>query len=108
LFAILDKANNIAKHRLLPAALMSAAHVSHNISGLTPGARMDSFFNDVPIGDGVDHFRFTFDQRTNVVVTVDPAPRFRIKFQDVPSGDWKNWDIVNWVEGALAVFTPAF
>jgi hypothetical protein len=106
-FAILDTANNLCKHRFLPAVLMSAAYASHKIDGLTPGAKMESFFNDVPVADGVDHFRFTFDRPSTIVLTVDSAPRFRIKFADVPD-DWKNWDLVNWVEKAVQKFVPAF
>ena len=47
-FAILDEANNLCKHRLLPATLMSATSANHKIDGLTPGVKMDRFFNDVP------------------------------------------------------------
>lgn len=106
--ALLDQANNLCKHRLLPVTLMSAGDAGHKIDGLTPGAKMDFFFNDVPIADGVDHFRFTFDQPTNIVLTVDPYPRFRIKFAGVTDYDWKNWDLVNWVEKVIAIFEPAF
>jgi hypothetical protein len=107
-FAILDTANNLCKHRLLPAALMSAASASHKIDGVTPGVKMDYFLNDVPVADGVDHFRFTFDRPTNIILTVDSLPRYRIKFADVPDYDWENWDLVNWVEEAIIVFEPAF
>jgi hypothetical protein len=107
-FAILDAANNLCKHRLLPATLMSTASANHKIDGLTPGVKMDRFFNDVPIADGVDHFKFILDRPTSIVLTVDSNPRYRIKFADVPDFDWKNWDLVNWVEAAISIFTPAF
>ena len=69
---------------------------------------MDYFFNDVPVADGVDHFRFTFDRPTNIVLTVDSYPRYRIKFADVPDCDWRNGDLVNWVQKAITIFEPAF
>lgn len=106
--AILDVANNLCKHRVLPASLMSAAYANHKIDGITPGVKMDYFFNDVPVADGVDHFRFTFDRPTNILLTVDSYPRYRIKFADVPGNDWRNWDLVDWVEKAIAIFEPAF
>jgi hypothetical protein len=106
--ALLDQANNVTKHRLLPAALVSAGYAGHQINGLTPGAQMEFFFNDAPIIDGADHFRFTFDRPTNIMVNVDPNPRFRVRFSDITSYDWKNWDLVNWVDAAIAVFEPAF
>jgi hypothetical protein len=88
---------------------MSAGYAGHKIDGLTPGAKMDTFFfNDVPIADGVEHFMFTFDQPTNIVLTVDPYPRFRIKFAGVTDHDWKNWDLINWVEKVITIFEPAF
>jgi hypothetical protein len=35
-FALLDQANNLCKHRLLSATLMSASSANHKIDGLTP------------------------------------------------------------------------
>ena len=107
--ALLDKANNLCKHRLLPAALMNAAYADHQISAMVPGGKMDFFFNDVPPADGEDHLRFTFEQPTKVTVVVDPNPVWRVNFPDLAGDpDWENMDLVNWVEGAIAVFEAAF
>lgn len=106
--ALLDQANNVAKHRVLPVALMSAGYAGHAITGLAPGAQMQFFFNDVPIVDGEDHFRFTFDRPTNVTIMPDPNPKFRIRFGEITDYDWKNWELVGWVERVIKVFEPAF
>jgi hypothetical protein len=107
--AVLDEANNMNKHRLLPAALMSAGYAAHEFHNLPPEAtQMQFFFNDIPVADGEDHFRFAINREANVGVTVDPNPRYRIAFAGVPGGDWRNWDLVNWVRSAITVFEPAF
>jgi hypothetical protein len=107
--ALLDEANNVNKHRLLPATLLTPGHVSFNIGGLTAGTKVTQDFSDDPIvSDGAMYVRLTFDRPSQLAITLDQNPSFRIKIADITDYDWRNWDLINWVEQAVGIFESAF
>jgi hypothetical protein len=107
--ALLDEANNINKHRLLPTTLLTPVHVAFSVSGLTPGVVLTQELSEDPtVSDGAMYSRLTFDRPSQVTITLDPNPRFRLKFSDITDSDWRNWDLVNWVTQAIRIFEPGF
>ena len=111
MLALLDQANNVNKHRLLPVTLLIAKMVPFKVEGLQAGVSMNFDFDrgmNEPIADGVEYGRLTFDREINVTITLDPNLRFRLRFSDITNSDWQNQQMVAWVEETIARFEPAF
>lgn len=83
LLAVLDHVNNINKHRVLQttvATAMSWSPVIHAQGG--QGYRIEHWL-DVPIEDGLEFFRITFDPPVNELpFGPDTNPPLRISFSD--------------------------
>lgn len=110
--ALIDHLNNINKHRTLPVTLMLAQEwrCTINTEPMPAGGqlRFDSF-QDRPIEDGAEHFRFRWEQtRQQLDVDMDEAPFFRVAFSDGLNHDWTNDEAFHWVSRAIALFEPAF
>jgi hypothetical protein len=115
LFAVLDYVNNVNKHRTLPPVVVTAPRFAHKIeSPDMPGRtlHLDNFL-DRPIEDDVEFLRMLWDPPLEKLnITPDRKPPLRVAFHDGldHSDGWSytNGDLVEWVESAVAVFTPAF
>ena len=108
--AILDQVNNLNKHRLLPAMLVTASRVRHTIKLPEdhPGVRGEHHFTGGVIEDGAEHFRARVTPPVDFSVIVDKDSTFRISFRDGLGRDWRNRELIEWVRTAIAVFEPAF
>jgi len=109
LLALLNDANNVNKHQLLPGTILQPVKADYKIDGLEEGLQLQfEVSNDPVVVDGSWFFRFTTDRSRQLNVTIDPAPRFRLKFAGITSHDWRNWDLIDWVGQAIDIFEPAF
>ncbi len=109
LLALLNEANNVSKHQLLPATILQPAEVDYTIDGLEAGLKLQFEMSSEPVvTDGSWYFRFTTDRPRQLNVTIGPAPRFRLKFAGITNHDWQNWELVEWVGKAIDIFESAF
>lgn len=107
--ALLNDANNVNKHQLLPGTILQPVKADYKIDGLEEGLQLQfEVSNDPVVVDGGWFFRFTADRPRQLNVTIDPAPRFRLKFAGITSYDWRNWDLIDWIGQAIDIFEPAF
>jgi hypothetical protein len=107
--ALLNDANNVSKHQLLPVAIVQPLKADYTIEGLEEGLKLQfETSNDPIVTDGSWFFRFTADRPRELRVTIAPNPRFRLKFTGITSHNWQNWDLVNWVGEVIDTFEPAF
>jgi hypothetical protein len=118
MFFILDRNNNIAKHRAMHAAIFSMDTTSRpltfNMSHPEMGGRQFHFENllDGPIEAGRDFFRITADPPIRDLAITPAETPARIKFEDglthEAGFDYTNRDLIQWVADAVAKFQPAF
>jgi hypothetical protein len=107
--ALLNDANNVNKHQLLPATILQPVKTDYAIDGLDSGLKLQFEVSSEPVvTDGSWFFRFSTDRPRQLSVTIGPAPRFRLRFADITNHDWQNWDLVKWVGEVIDIFEPAF
>jgi hypothetical protein len=109
--AILEHMNNINKHRFLPVGVLTADEFSYlvNVAELPAGETFESHdYLDRPIVDGGELARFRSESRRQVAVQVNEHPRYRLSFRDSQGIGWTPYDLVQWVQEAVAQFEPAF
>jgi len=109
--AILEHMNNIAKHRFLPLAILTADEFGYlvNVADLPAGETFESRdFLDAPIVDGAELARFRSESHRQIAVQVNQRPRFRLTFRDGLEIGWTPAGLVEWVREAVAQFEPAF
>jgi len=107
--ALLNNANNVNKHQLLPATILQPVKAGYKIDGLEGGLKLKfEVSSDPVVTDGGWFFRFITDRPRQLTVTVAPNPRFRLRFTGITNYDWQNWDLVEWVRNAIDIFDPVF
>jgi hypothetical protein len=114
LLAVLDRVNNISKHRRIPAAIESMNGFPVGYAHPDMGGRKFEFWakEPGPIVNGEEFFRITVDPPiTNPNIT-RKHPAIRISFIDgldhSDGWDYTNQDLIEWVANAVTGFEPAF
>jgi hypothetical protein len=119
MFFILDHNNNIAKHRVMHAAIFSMKTskerpLGFNMSHPEMPGRQFYFDNllDEPMEAGKDLFRITVDPPIRDLAVTPAVPPARIRFEDglthAADFDYTNRDLIQWVANTVAKFQPAF
>jgi hypothetical protein len=112
LLAVLDRINNLNKHRALPTVVVTVPTWRFLIGGDIGGREIEQrLCLDHPIEDGVEFASYRFTPPLDHEVTYQSDPPFRIAFRDGldHSDGWTytNADLIGWVEMAISVLKPA-
>jgi hypothetical protein len=105
---LLDRLNNIYKHRLVPAVIVTPPEVGVMLPLLADGARIEPI-SKPRVEAGAEWLRVWTDQRIDVSeVEVNPGSVFRISWDDGLGIEWDMEPVIDWVEQTIAFFGPAF
>lgn len=110
--AILDRVNNINKHRALPLGVVSTAEwrTLIDVEAMAAGDQLEFHsFPDEPIEDDGSLFRFRWkEERRRLEVPLVGKPTFRVLFVDGVERVWTIDEIFQSVRDCLSLFETAF
>jgi hypothetical protein len=107
--ALLDNANNISKHRTLPAVISSSRTWDFDLERIGgTELEFDSHMGG-PVVNGATLFRIKAKTKALINFNFDQSSAlFRIGFEDGTGHEWDIAGVLDWVRDTIARFEPAF